>query len=285
MFTMSQKLLKVIFILVLFSSYLYSSNWKLETSLETGPSGIHFVQPMSVYVDDTTGRIYVVDSINSRFVSFSNDLKPLKEFNAGGEIKLPIGMIKDLNGNIWTIERATNSIVFIDLKNRKVEKKKLNIFADRITKFKNYIVVVDRLSGSIVLLDGFKIIKKIFPSNKNFKGFFDVKVKKDLICGMENLTGNIYCFNEKTGEFKKIFLKKRLIQPVSFDFDNSGNIYIVDRYLKKIFIFDNNGNFLSTMLEEGERSEKLYYPWEIMFHNNRMYVVDEGNGRVDIFKK
>ena len=282
MFRMSQKLLILFFTLLI--SLANASEWKLIGSIETGPSGIHLKNPLSVFVS-ANSIIYVTDSQNGRFISYSEKLKPLKQFNAGGELKTPAGMIKDSNGNIWYIERATNSIGYINLREKKIIKKNLNIFPDRISIYKDNIVVVDRFSGKIDLINkNFQIIKKLFPVNKSWKGFYDVKVKDDKICGMENLTGRIFCFNMVTNKKSIIKIEPKLVQPVSFDIDKDSNVYIIDRYLKKVLIFNSSGKYVSSMLTEGERPGELYYPWQILIKNNRIFIVDEGNGRIDVFK-
>ena len=283
MFRMSQKLLILIFLFL--SINIYSGELKFIASINSDSAGNHLKLPVSIFIDKGSGKIYITDSGNSRFLSYSRDLKPLKEFNAGGLVKTPDGMIKDKKGNIWYIERDSNSIVKINLKLKKIEKKSLKIFPDRLSYFNGIIAAVDRLSGNIFLIDeNFKIVKKLGPSNRDFKGFFDLKVKNNEICGMENLTGNIFCFNMQTGLTKKYTPLKYMVQPVSFDFDENENFYILDRYLKKVFIFDKNGRFLSTALKEGEREGELYYPWQIVINDKRIYIVDEGNGRIDVFK-
>ncbi len=283
MFRMSQKLLILIFLF--FSINIYSGELKFIASINSDSSGIHLKLPVSVFIDKNSGNIYVTDSGNSRFLSYSKDLKPLKEFNAGGSVKTPDGMIKDKKGNIWYIERDSNSIVKINLKLKKIEEKSLKIFPDRLSYFNGKIAAIDRLSGNIVLIDeNFKIVKKLRPSNRDFKGFFDLKIKSNKICGMESFIGNIFCFNLQTGLTKKYIHIKSLVQPVSFDFDENENFYILDRYLKKIFIFDKKGRFLSSALKEGEREGELYYPWQIVINDKKIYIVDEGNGRIDVFK-
>ena len=281
---MSQKLL--IFISIFFlTGILNAFGWKFYKSLETGPSGIHLQQPMSIYIDDKHERFYVSDTKNSRFISFDHNFIPLKEFNAAGGIKYPVGMIKDSDNNIWAIERATNSIVYINLKEKKIVKKSLGIFPDRICKYGNLIVVVDRLTGDIVLLNKNFEIVKILSYKGAFNGFFDVKVKGDKICGMENLTGRIFCFNMKNSKTTVIQLSKKPTLPVSFDFDSNGNLYILDRYQKRVLIYNSHGIFMQSILKSGERQGNLYYPWGIIIKNDKMFIIDEGNGRIDIFKK
>ncbi len=284
MFRMSQKLLVTFFLLII-SIPVGATEWKLLGSIETGPLGIHLKYPLSVFIPDNSKKIYITDFANNRFILCSEKLKPLKQFNAAGQVKTPVGMIKDYNGNLWYIERETNSLVYINLKEKKLVKKTLGIFPDRISIYKDKIAVIDRFTGKIVLIStNFKIIKTIFPKNVNFKGFCDFKVKGSKIYAMENLTGRIFLFNLKNGENLTINLSKRLIQPVSFDIDKNGNIYILDRYMKKVLIFNSEGRFLSSMLKEGERPGELYYPWQLVIKNEKIYIIDEGNGRIDVFK-
>ena len=77
---------------------------------------------------------------------------------------------------------------------------------------------------------------------------------------------------------------KKLTEPVSFDIDKNKNIYILDRFLERIFIFNNNGKLLNTQLKAGNRAGNLYYPWYLKIVGNNIFIINEGNGRVDIFQ-
>ena len=72
--------------------------------------------------------------------------------------------------------------------------------------------------------------------------------------------------------------------PTSLALDDSGLLYILDRHQGTIAVFDNNGRFKYNFLEAGESRGKIYYPIEIEFDPwGRLCVVEEGNGRVQIF--
>ena len=289
MFRMSQKLL-ILLVILSFNNILWGNDWKLIGSMDKGPLGIHFKLPMSLYFYAKKNIIYIADSGNNRLLSFTTDGKPLKEFNANGKLNFPVGMVKDAAGNILIIEKETNSLVVINLFKKKIDKIKLKyngitLFPEKIDILKNNIVILDRFTGKIFIFnDNFKVENIIFPEDNDFKGFFDMKIKDNHLWAMETLSGRLYRFDLKDLTYKIITPNKKFSEPVSFEVDNNGNIYILDRFMQKVFIFDKNGRFLNTSLKKGNKPGELYYPWYLKIINNKIFLLDEGNGRIDIFK-
>ncbi len=286
---MSQKLLIICCFLGL-PVFLHANSWKLVNSIDSGPEGIHLKSPMGIYYHYKSKKFYIVDSGNNRLISYSINGKPLKEFDAAGKLKLPVGMIKDSEGNLWIIERSTNSLVFVNLREKKIISKQITyhgnlLFPGKIDKWSEKIVILDKYSGKVFLLDkNFNAEKAVFPKRGDFKGFFDIKVKDKKLYGMETLTGRIFYGDYPFNEFQMITPDKKLTEPVSFDIDKNKNIYILDRFLERIFIFNNNGKLLNTQLKAGNRAGNLYYPWYLKIVGNNIFIINEGNGRVDIFQ-
>lgn len=80
--------------------------------------------------------------------------------------------------------------------------------------------------------------------------------------------------------------------PISIAFDGAGNIYVSDTAQwgsggnSRVQIFDNSGNYLSTIGETGvpgSDNAHLDEPRHIAVYDHRLYVADDGNHRVQIF--
>ena len=270
---------------------LWAGSWQLVTSIEKGKEGVPLHYPLGINYDASLNRLYVADAGNDRLISYTMDWKPLKIFDAAGQLKGPIGMVREKDGSLWIVERPINSLTFINLKQRKVERHHLTlkgrpVLVDKITLWKDRLVILDRATGKILILRKDLTAEKEFvPETKDFKGFFDIKVKGDVLWGMETLTGRLFGFSD-TGKVVESFVPKRhLPQPVSFDRDAEGNVYILDRYLKKLLIFNRDGSLRYEMLKKGFKPGQLSYPWQVLIVGQSLLVLDEGNGRIDVWNR
>ncbi len=288
MLRMSQKLLVLNLLL---SLIILGSAWsfQLKFSLEKGSDDIHLRQPFATFFDQTNLRLYVADTGNNRLVSYELDGNPLKEFDAAGQLKGPIAMIRDDYGNLWVVERPLNSLTFIDLKAHRLERHQViyhnnPVLIDRLAWWSPYLMLLDRTSGKVLVLDNSLNIKRVIaPQDQQFRGFIDFKIKGDIFWGLENVTGRIFAINLKNNQEKVISPQRRMVLPISIEIDNQENLYILDRDLKKIFVFDKNGRFRYSFLKEGFQPGQVRYPWQLLFVKNNLLVVDEGNGRVDVW--
>ncbi len=280
-----------LFLTVAFYGVAAGGSWQLKTSLGKGTEGIPLHYPLGINYDATLQRLYVADSGNNRLISYSLKWKPLKIFDAAGQLQGPIGMVRMEDGSLWVVERPLNSLTFIDLRQRKVERHRLtwkgrSVLVDKIALWNGKLVILDRASGRILLLGKKLDVNKVFsPAVKDFKGFFDLKVKDGVLWGMETLTGRLFGF-QKNGEVVAVFVPQRhLPQPVSFDRDSEGNVYILDRYLKRLLIFNKDGSLRYEMLKKGFNPGQLSYPWQVLMIGQSLLVLDEGNGRIDVWNR
>jgi len=288
---MPQKLLVVGFIWIfLLAAPIQAASLKLKLSLSAGPDGKHLYHPLCVYYDGHSDRIYVADTGNNRLLSFKKDGTPLKSFNAAGQLKGPYSMVKTPEGIIWVVERPLNSLTMINLKTRQFERHQLSyngkpVLIDRIYLWNDLLAVLDRASGRVLFYDPDLNLKMaVFPKEKDFRGFFDFKIKGDTLWGLENMSGRIFSIDLKTQQtIANVKPNFPVALPVSFEVDQFNNFYLLDRYLKKVFVFDKNGNLRHKLFKKGYLPGELNYPWQILMLNGELFVLDEGNGRIDIW--
>lgn len=69
----------------------------------------------------------------------------------------------------------------------------------------------------------------------------------------------------------------------SFDVDALGRIYILDRQAGDIRVFDDAGHYVRTMGRAGAGPGELGAPTGLAISNDRVWVVDPGNGRYTVF--
>ncbi|WP_158508716.1 Vgb family protein [Thermosulfidibacter takaii] len=265
--------------------------WKWVMSMGKDSSGVHLRNPTDLYYDRRVKRFYVVDSGNNRLISFDHRGQYLSQFNAGGQLKGPFSMVKDEKGNIWVVEKEVNSLTYIDLKKKTVERHVLHlpngavVFPDRLgLDSQGNLYLLDRASGKILVLDKELRVLRYYASSDG-GSFCDFKIKGDGVWALEPLHRKVYHFSLDGRLLDKIELKYELSLPISLEVA-AGFIYILDRSAGEIRVFDTEGRFKYAFLEKGESRGKIYYPFKLLFDDaGRLCVVEEGNGRVEVFKR
>jgi len=74
---------------------------------------------------------------------------------------------------------------------------------------------------------------------------------------------------------------QRFVSPIGISVDNRGEIYLSDSVLRKVFVFDKEGNFL----REIGSPDTLLRPSGIAIHEEKVYVVDTHGHKVSVFSK
>ncbi len=285
---MSQGLLIGFLILEIFSGPAWA--WKRVFSLEIGPDGTRLYHPMSATWEK--GRFYVVDTGNRRLISYDANGRPLKAVNPGGKLRAPLDLDFGPRGHLWVVERSENALLEIVLSTRTIRVHRLyyrgkELFPERIVWRKSKLYVLDRESGGVafVKIKGRELeVERIWvPKERPFIGFLDFKVKDEGIWALEKTFHRIF-YLSRDGREEIWSPAEGLVYPVSLEVDG-GRIYILDRYLRKIFVFalKNPPKMLFSFLEMGWRPGQLYLPRELEMTPKGLLVVDEGNGRVELW--
>lgn len=278
--------------LVLNSQAQGASPWKWESGLQTKrqQGGVMHL-PVGLYVDKEEQRYYVVDGGNNRIVSFERDGEFRSSFTASKSLSKPYDLIRN-PGFLWIVEKGKNSLTEIDLKNKKIIPKTLTfqgrvIYPDRIARDKDTFLVLDKASGMIFLLDENMDVRANIGCDECQAGFVDFKLKDGAIWALTQYDQEVRQFS-MTGKLVRSFKldKEKTRFPRSLAVDDADNIYILDRHAGNVSVYDRSGSYRYQFLEPGHSRGQLYYPAELLFDPwGRICIVDEGNGRVQIFSK
>ena len=268
--------------------------WRFVMLLPAPDAEIKIELPVFSAIDSKRHRYYVVDPENSRLVSFDREGKFLAAFNAGGRLKKPVAIARDIRGNIWVVERSVNQLLYVSFKEKQVRNFTLTypdggmIFADRpAVDLQGRLFILDRMRGAVLQLDSNLQVAKTFAGNvPGFTGFWDYKIKSDGVWALDGLARKVYHF-EADGEVVKIVeLSSGLQFPVALEIDSAGLFYILDRHAGTIAVYDREGKFKFDFLTKGKRRGQLWYASQLLFDwEGRLCVVNEGNGRVDIYSR
>lgn len=282
----------VILILLPMSSALSKSAWQWQMSLYVDVPGDAMYMPAAVSFDPVTERYYAVDAGNNRLVSFSRNGELLKAFSADNRLQVPFDMVRLDNGQLWVVEKGRNSLTHIDIGARKVTPHKLKdgdrqIFPDRLALENGKLYVLDRGSGEVLRLGQSLEIEQQYGCADCFGIVVDFAVEDDTVWALETMGKNVYQFRPDGTIAKTIHLGDAVDFPASLALGPSdSSIYVLDRHRNRVVVFGRDGRFQYEFSGQGQAQGKLYFPRELRFDPwGRLCVVDEGNGRIEIFSR
>lgn len=265
--------------------------WQWQQGLLLDEAGESMYMPSAVAFDRESERYYVVDTGRSRLVSFDKEGKVIRAFTANDQLKSPFDLVRMDNGRMWVVEKGRNSLTLIDLANRKVEPNTLKdgerlVFPDRIAVSEGKLHILDRSSGMVLRLNDDLSVDRRFGCPDCSGGLIDFVFQDDSILGIESGGKRILRFDSDGTIADKMELGDEVDFPVSLDVGPSGYIYVLDRHQNKVFTYTRSGQFRYSFLGTGKAPGKVYFPRQLRFDPwGRLCVVDEGNGRVEIFSR
>lgn len=271
---------------------LAQSSWQWEMSLRVDIPGDAMYMPSAIAFDKDSGRYYVIDTGRNRLVSFGQDGKMLKAFTANDQLKAPFDMVRLDNGQLWVVEKGRNSLTLIDVAAQKITPHTLMdgdrlLFPDRIAYGGGKLYVLDRGSGSVLRLGADLSIEQRFGCSDCLSGLADFVIADGTIFGLERQDKKVFRFNNDGTVAKEINLSGADLDfPDSLAIGPSGSIYVLDRHQNSILVYSPEGRFRYRFLSTGQSEGKVYFPREVRFDPwGRLCVVDEGNGRVQIYSQ
>jgi DNA-binding beta-propeller fold protein YncE len=267
------------------------SPWKWSHVLKHDQVGDAMIVPTSLYIDPEKELYYVVDSGRNRLLSFDRNGELLSIFNAGRELDIPFDMTRLDEQGIWVVEKKENSLSYIDIKARKVTQHTLHyggdlIYPDRLESSGGQMYVLNKATGDVLGYGPDLEPGARFSCGDCPWGFVDFKIYGDRLWALDQRRSIIYRFNLEGGLEERTELGGTIEFPVSFAVGPSGYIYVLDRHGRNVSVHDKTGAFKYQFLDRGIARGQLYYPTEIRFDPwGGLCVLDEGNARVEVFKR
>jgi sugar lactone lactonase YvrE len=285
-------LLAIILLLLPAVSTQATSPWQWQMSLYVNTPGDAMYMPAAVAFDPDTERYYAVDAGNSRLVSFDRKGELLKAFSADNQLRVPFDMVRLDNGQLWVVEKGRNSLTLIDIRARKVQPNTLldgdrMVFPDRIAEAEGKLYILDRASGQVLRLNGNLEIEQHFGCPDCPGVIVDFNVDHGSVWALGTMDKKIYHFGADGKILKTIDLGDKVDFPVSLAMGPSdSSIYVLDRHQHRVVIFSRDGLFQYDFLGLGKGKGQLYFPRQLRFDPwGQLCVVDEGNGRIEVFKR
>jgi sugar lactone lactonase YvrE len=267
------------------------SSWQWQMSLWIDKAGDSMYMPSAVAFDPASERYYVIDTGRNRLVSFDRDGKLVRAFTADDRLKAPFDMVRLDNGQLWVVEKGRNSLTLIDVAARKVVPNTLKdgdrlVFPDRIAVAGGKLHVLDRASGMVLRLGSNLSVEQRFDCRDCTAGVADFVFDADSVVALVSRDKKIIRFNPDGTIAKEIALGDEIDFPVSLAVGPAGTIYVLDRHQDSVLAYSENGRFQYRFLGSGQAPGKVYFARQLRFDPwGRLCVVDEGNGRVEIFSQ
>jgi len=266
--------------------------WKSALRIESPEKDFHLT-PLRLALDRQRQRLYVVDAVAGMILAYDRDGAEKARFNAGGELKEPVAMVRDLKGGIWVSDRASNQLFHIGLKSRRIERFKVRHRDGRL-------VVPDRLGldadRNLLLLDrnGGRLLKYDAHLNllAEFKApephiFTDFRLQKQEVWALDPIRQSFVIFSASGRYLRRLELKKLGLEfPYAFAFGPENNIYLLDRHAGRVVVCDHSARLRYRFFTPGRYPGHLRYPADLIFDwQGRLCVADEGNGRIEIMSR
>lgn len=265
--------------------------WKWQMSLRTPGTGDAMYMPSAVSFDPDAQRYYAVDAGRNRLVSFSRNGEMLRAFSAGDQLKSPFDMVRMENGTLWVVEKGRGSLTRIDLAAQEVKPFTVKdgenrIFPDRIAYSGGKLYVLDRASGRVLRLGADLKVEARYGCADCVGGISDFGIDQGVVWALETQGKKVFRFRADGGIEQTINLGDQVDFPVSLALEHSDVIYVLDRHRAGIAVYGRDGRFQYRLFDSGQGQGQLYFPSEVRFDPwGQLCVVDEGNGRVEIYSR
>lgn len=265
--------------------------WQLVQSLPGKDAGVRLGEALALTVDAGRQRYYVIDSSKGQLVSFDQQGQLLTTLNPGNRLQKPVSLALAPGGKLWVVERATNQLLYVNLQEQQVRAFDLAypdgqaIMPDQVAlDGRNQLFVLDRSRGAVLRLDDNLKVAQTYLDASDFHGFIEFHLTTEGLWALDGLGRSLTRFAADGTVVRQVQLADRLQFPVAFAVDATEQFYLLDRHAGQVVVFDSQGGFSYEFLLKGKRSGQLWYPGGLLFDwQGRLCVVNEGNGRIDIY--
>ncbi len=263
--------------------------WKLAFSLSDQSAGDAL--PTALYVDGDKKRYYMVDSKGGRLLSFDDQGVFLQVFSPEEGLDKPFDMVRLSEAVLLIAEKGKNSLTRIDFARQATSRVAVRdggrqLVVDRLEMAGDRLYLLDRASGQICRLSESFNIEQRFPLPQGSGGIVDFKIVGEQIWALGQQEKWLYVYLDNGRITKRLDISALVKFPVSLAVDAGGLIYVLDRHAGEIVVLDRQAKLKQRFLGKGHGPRQLYYPMEIRFDPwGRLCVVDEGNSRVQVFRR
>lgn len=257
--------------------------------------------PQGVFVDGTTGEVYVADTKNDLVAVYDQNGLPLFTFGYNGEIKEPLRVVCDPRGRIYVLAGIPRKVKIF---NYRGEYQRDLPFTGFDLEPDPTAIAVDE-QGNLYVADGGSNRILVYDPEYRLKLAFGEKGDGTYFQNVQAIAvdpeGNIYVADARAtpaiqvfspeGEFLRGWGEhasgpQNFSLPAGLAIDGRGRVIVVDTLRHAITVFTDEGRFLGRFGGKGIQPGALTYPTDIATNGDgRIYVVERVGSRLQIMEE
>jgi DNA-binding beta-propeller fold protein YncE len=294
----------LLFITLCGNGFSQQENFTLQLLFSFGSKGDgpgQFQTPAGISTDPN-GNIYVADTGNNRIQKFDHRGNLLKFIGGFGweseQFQRPVDICAENGLDVFVADYDNNRIERYDKdlnwitsyrNNENLEDNLQFAFPQSVNiSIHGDLFIVDGENNRVLKLNTFREPEISFGGYDWGQGALTAPVqicisKDDKIYVSDQDAGSVFVF-DYYGNYLFEIGRDITPSPQGLCLDENNNLYITDSELDQIFIFDSAGH---KIIEYGSRGEKLgafQNPGDIAVFQNKIYVTDMDNHRVQVFQ-
>lgn len=263
--------------------------------------GTYLKAPRGVFVDRSTGEVYVADTKNDLIAVYDRDGLHLFSFGYNGEFKEPLKAVTDLQGRIYVLVGIPRKIKIFNYRGDYLQDFPFKGLEEEVVPTalavdgEGEIYIADAGSGQILVYDSeYRLIMSIGAKGNgdgHFRSVQGIAVDPQ---------GNIYVADARSrpvqvfgseGEFLRGWGEhatgpQNFSLPSGLALDSEGRVMVVDTLRHAIVVFTKEGRFLGRHGGKGMGPGAVTYPSDIATGpDGRVYVVERVGSRLQIMKE
>lgn len=263
-----------------------------DESLLSKPYGVFSNSTGKIFVTDAKAKVVVFDLAN-KSIAYIGQSGP-------GTLKMPMGITADQQGNVYVSDILDKKIVMFDINGQYIRafggQEILDspaglAFDDRskllyVVDVKKHQIIVFNPDGQVESRIGQNGVK---PGEFNYPTNISLDEKNGLLYVADTLNFRVQGFKldgtpvinfgsngDRPGDFSRL---------KGIGIDTEGHIYAVDAAFNNFQIFDEKGQLLMAVGRASQQADGFYLPAGAhVDRNNHIFVVDQYNKRIQMFK-
>jgi tripartite motif-containing protein 71 len=267
--------------------------------------------PHGVFVDPTTGEVYVADTMNDLVAVYSRDGVPLFAFGYNGELREPIKAVTDGRGRIYVLTGIGRAVKVFSYRGEYLEDfpfpglDRPPVVTALTTDTSGNLYVADSASAQVLVYDADRRLALRVgepagapPSAERAPGV-PGRLQSPVAIALDR-DGNIYVADAQAVPVQVFARDGRFLRgwgeraagaqnfslPSGLAVDPEGRLIVVDTLRQTIMVFAPDGHFLGRHGGLGSGPGAVSYPTDVASDGNgRLYVVERAGNRMQIFEQ
>lgn len=289
------------------SSYIFLTKWGCK-----GNRIGQFNNPVDIS-SDINGNIYIADALNYRVQKFDKNGNFLLEWGSKGfeneQFRTIDSLTVSLKNLVYVADNMGNSLHLFNSEGQFIKKwggEELYLenkffngpIAVETDQLENIYVVNLFDNYMVQIISHSNLITKWHPevnSGEQFNTLKNIAITDIAIDSNQNIyivDGYNHCIQKFNSNLQflikwgtKGFGDGQFNTPTGIDIDEEDNIYIADFQNHRIQKFNANGEFITKFGSQGTEDGQFSFPKSITVFKGRIYIIDTGNNRVQVFEK